>query len=158
VEAIALSRRRVSAATPAALVTVWARANAPSAFAARAGSLRRHARAGRADALNRYRRGLPVDNALAGTTIGLYQAECMRDRSPFWSGLPTTLADLEDHIGVGALAQHQQAHAPSPADGRQKEPRLITTLTSMMANRRSHIARRARNPGRISTTSFGKLS
>lgn len=39
--------------------------------------------------------GDAFDNALAETTIGLYKTECVRDGSPFRTGLLHTLADLE---------------------------------------------------------------
>jgi transposase InsO family protein len=40
--------------------------------------------------------GDALDNALAETTIGLYETECIRDGSPFRKGPLATLADLEE--------------------------------------------------------------
>jgi transposase InsO family protein len=40
--------------------------------------------------------GDALDNALAETTIGLYETECVREGSPFRNGPLRTLADLED--------------------------------------------------------------
>ena len=79
--------------------------------------------------------GDALDNALAETTIGLYKTECVREGSPFRSGLidrhPLRLG--EHDLSVGELVQRDQAHAPPwPASTRRSRSRVLhTPLTNV---------------------------
>ena len=95
---------------------------------------------GRADPVGRHRRDA-LDNALAEPTIGLYKTECVRDGSPFRTAAAHPRRPRGDHLRLGALVQHQQAHAPArPTPTGRSRGRVLRSTTDRAAHR-SHVTR-----------------
>jgi hypothetical protein len=68
--------------------------------------------------------GDALDNALAGTAIGLDKTECVPDGSPFRNGPQESLADVEQATSAWACWYNTRRSAGD----RQQKPRPGTTL------------------------------
>jgi transposase InsO family protein len=90
--------------------------------------------------------GGAFDNALAETTIGLYQTECARSGSPFRNGPFERLGDVDDATGRWVSWYNTAAYAPprSAPAGRARS-RLLRSTRCRPPGRTRHELRR--NPG-----------
>ena len=85
--------------------------------------------------------GDALDNALCETTTGLYKTKCIREGSPFRSGLIRTLADLENITSAWVSWFGYAGDAPPRTTSASGGRGRVLRSTPRRKAHRSHVTR-----------------